>query len=910
MPNDFSNYVNMEDFAQIPVWAKSQARDPKVTRALVSTSTERSELLRSLLKSRHLVHCYAKPGFGLEPWLTRFLATLNRHDYTAFDISKLMQSRRLNTPENLIHYIKETSATQPNAHTIILVRLDRLEETQAQEILIKFAENSHSHTLILTSSISPPIWLAETRFFYELFHLGENLLSYTLEDYERLTVRWPNKPSLDTIESIAELFEFWPEPCLRSLCDLCDGADYTSEWLAGHQWISTYIYSLSIDHIQILLTAHALPVITPEGLDLCDPQIKVNQTPTNSIHADFYDSRRQQRSKLLSSLCSHLILQQFTHPRLHFRWSIKSMQTVLTHICQEQRQLKTLGLMVPRDLSSLCVELCKLYMEHDYIQEIIELCAQSQNTAGLTFLMSQQPGRVIDYLRGTANTLKQPLHAFDAFTQNSNNQALELSYYFKAKFYWSLQDTDSYYWEQGPEDDFKKISNVLSTDQTQADLLFYQASKPIWQLMSQYESSRDSLSSGHLADGLVKMEQVFLSSVDERCFSVAAPCIALIGLTDFFCINKKHLRKILQSIDHAESLLDPETNLSIVDWTDTCVSPLQIISSHGQAIARRITARLSDSHAGKIPEEAFLYQEWIRALTLVFSESVTDAQQHIHNTLTRLTSHFRQLQEAYRQEKVNPHQTRHWPLGKLRPSELLKPWTMSFLFLKLLNDIQIIGRPSAREAQNALKQYEQYFVIIEDAIEQKDMWHMMKQIITAFLLSLQNSNKDNIHRLEQQVKEAYAQDFRLLWLYGSLFLSAALWNSEQENEALDYFYAAIEYAETNALQDVLTPLTELLHPQIRRAKQKNKAILLVSRALEKIERKNHRKNNRLEQLSRRELEILTFINQGMSNEDIAEHLCRAKGTVKLHVHNIYKKLAIRNRVEAIQVYNQYVGVNA
>ena len=55
------------------------------------------------------------------------------------------------------------------------------------------------------------------------------------------------------------------------------------------------------------------------------------------------------------------------------------------------------------------------------------------------------------------------------------------------------------------------------------------------------------------------------------------------------------------------------------------------------------------------------------------------------------------------------------------------------------------------------------------------------------------------------------------------------------------------------------------------------------------------------------MEILTFINQGMSNEDIADHLCRAKGTVKLHVHNIYKKLDIRNRVEAIQLYNQFMS---
>jgi predicted ATPase/DNA-binding CsgD family transcriptional regulator len=55
-----------------------------------------------------------------------------------------------------------------------------------------------------------------------------------------------------------------------------------------------------------------------------------------------------------------------------------------------------------------------------------------------------------------------------------------------------------------------------------------------------------------------------------------------------------------------------------------------------------------------------------------------------------------------------------------------------------------------------------------------------------------------------------------------------------------------------------------------------------------------------EQLSERELEILTLMNEGLSNRQIAEHLYLAIGTVKSHNHNIYGKLGVANRVQALK----------
>jgi DNA-binding NarL/FixJ family response regulator len=54
-----------------------------------------------------------------------------------------------------------------------------------------------------------------------------------------------------------------------------------------------------------------------------------------------------------------------------------------------------------------------------------------------------------------------------------------------------------------------------------------------------------------------------------------------------------------------------------------------------------------------------------------------------------------------------------------------------------------------------------------------------------------------------------------------------------------------------------------------------------------------------EALSERELEVLTLLNSGRSNREIAQELVISVGTVKSHTNNIYRKLGARNRAEAL-----------
>ena len=55
----------------------------------------------------------------------------------------------------------------------------------------------------------------------------------------------------------------------------------------------------------------------------------------------------------------------------------------------------------------------------------------------------------------------------------------------------------------------------------------------------------------------------------------------------------------------------------------------------------------------------------------------------------------------------------------------------------------------------------------------------------------------------------------------------------------------------------------------------------------------------IDRLSERELEILQLFAEGFSNQDIAEKLIISPGTVKAHSSNIYRKLDVRNRAQAV-----------
>jgi DNA-binding NarL/FixJ family response regulator len=61
----------------------------------------------------------------------------------------------------------------------------------------------------------------------------------------------------------------------------------------------------------------------------------------------------------------------------------------------------------------------------------------------------------------------------------------------------------------------------------------------------------------------------------------------------------------------------------------------------------------------------------------------------------------------------------------------------------------------------------------------------------------------------------------------------------------------------------------------------------------------------IEELSAREWEVLGLAAPGLSNPQIAETLHLSESTVKFHLQNIFRKLAVTNRTEAARYFYQH-----
>ena len=55
----------------------------------------------------------------------------------------------------------------------------------------------------------------------------------------------------------------------------------------------------------------------------------------------------------------------------------------------------------------------------------------------------------------------------------------------------------------------------------------------------------------------------------------------------------------------------------------------------------------------------------------------------------------------------------------------------------------------------------------------------------------------------------------------------------------------------------------------------------------------------VEPLTQREAEVLGLLAAGLSNREIAEQLVLSEGTIKTHAHNLYGKLGVNSRTQAI-----------
>jgi DNA-binding NarL/FixJ family response regulator len=79
----------------------------------------------------------------------------------------------------------------------------------------------------------------------------------------------------------------------------------------------------------------------------------------------------------------------------------------------------------------------------------------------------------------------------------------------------------------------------------------------------------------------------------------------------------------------------------------------------------------------------------------------------------------------------------------------------------------------------------------------------------------------------------------------------------------------------------------------------------ANRAMAKLVRREAKGSEIAKLLTPREIDVVKMVAKGLTNKEIADRLCIAGATVKIHLHNIYEKVKINRRAELVRFAEDY-----
>jgi LuxR family maltose regulon positive regulatory protein len=181
-----------------------------------------------------------------------------------------------------------------------------------------------------------------------------------------------------------------------------------------------------------------------------------------------------------------------------------------------------------------------------------------------------------------------------------------------------------------------------------------------------------------------------------------------------------------------------------------------------------------------------------------------------------------------------------------------------------------------------------------------------KELMYAKLLLKENKSKESEELLKELInqKEHYISEHnnrslnRFFYLETLILLSYVYKKNLNMPMSIETLKKAIIYSiEKNYLKTFINEYKNISDILSLISKENNQNL---NNYIFKIIKKDDKKNTLQSLLSEREIEIIKLLEIGFTNQEIAEKLILAIGTVKKHTNTIYQKLNVNNRVSAIQ----------
>lgn len=199
--------------------------------------------------------------------------------------------------------------------------------------------------------------------------------------------------------------------------------------------------------------------------------------------------------------------------------------------------------------------------------------------------------------------------------------------------------------------------------------------------------------------------------------------------------------------------------------------------------------------------------------------------------------------------------------------------------------------------------------ISPDQLPETNFFTLIEYIVLARTLIAQERLDDAIRLLQwlfeqAEIRGRTSKEIEILLLQALAFQARG-----DTNQAVDNLERALTLAEPEGFVRIFVdegpPMARLLYETLRR----EVALDYVSRLLQAfpIDESEHiglpdtqsSESGYIEPLSEREIEVLQLIAKGLTNPEIATRLILSLYTVKTHARNIYSKLGVNNRIQAV-----------
>jgi len=175
-------------------------------------------------------------------------------------------------------------------------------------------------------------------------------------------------------------------------------------------------------------------------------------------------------------------------------------------------------------------------------------------------------------------------------------------------------------------------------------------------------------------------------------------------------------------------------------------------------------------------------------------------------------------------------------------------------------------------------------------------------------------SRDDLARALEWVRPLYEADVSSGWTYGAVqhlaLLALAYRTLGDEHQAAESLAAALALAEPMGLVRTFVDHGPAMAGLLRDTAGREQAPNYVARLLAAFRDEGLRgqsgesppnpvRQPLIEPLRRREIEVLHHIASGRSNREIADEMVLAESTVKWYLRNIYGKLHVHRRTQAL-----------